>query len=890
MPNFPFPFNRRRVSRRRAKLTALTQVARFGAVGLPAALMLATPTVAHADIVGRLQITITDAETGKPVRGAVVTLTDTAGVSPNVQVVTDASGNALTPPLENRGWRLATTSQSYTGDTRVVTVAPDTTTIVPIKLSLEVKQGGVSRITVSPGNRAASDTQRNSNFIAKLPSTGNNPQSLPRLLITTPGFVQSTVNAVHPRGEHASTSIYIDGFLLPGVLQGRAGPQISPDIIQNADIITGGYAPEYGSETAAILNLTLKAGPITPFRELTLGYGDYGTYDQILTLGGQEGAPVSAGSLAKKFRYFLNIDHRSTSSALETPQPDNQTAHNYGEATTFFGNFDYLADPRNTFSLYVADSPATTEIGNRTGLGSFYSAVGQGYGFGGARNADGSEAGVSANSGLLGSGVDVLGSQQADHQNIFQDDENGFTDLNYRHTFNNNLTSLLSVGFNKSRLDIRNNNPSIDGNSFNSDGTLTTTDNSIEYNPTVLRKNTQTETSGSLTYAKDAHTYKAGFVAQDQIGDESYAFVSESQLALDALAAIQQGGPQLTPNGTFELDAGGNQVLDVLGNPVYLATPGAATPTVEVHRQGYYAAGYLQDTWNASRRLTINYGARLDSYGQRQSIGDSLSKVNEAYLGPRLNTAYLVTPDTTLRLIYDKMYTQPPLSEGSIVGRTLKPETFDLYETSLEKALTPGQSVKVDYYYKNVRNQDDTGLFIPYTQIGAYTTLQYQYASIHGLEFSYLLTPRGMDGSGLGGYLSYAHSHAAPGGLDQDGDPAPTVNDHDQADTLSLGVDYTLKSQAFAGADFYYGSGEASSVLAAINPSNSNVLSNGARINHNFLNLRFGSGPVLPNASSLQLDVDNVFNSVSVENFNSGFSGTRFQEGRRVMLSLTTKL
>ncbi len=147
-----------------------------------------------------------------------------------------------------------------------------------------------------------------------------------------------------------------------------------------------------------------------------------------------------------------------------------------------------------------------------------------------------------------------------------------------------------------------------------------------------------------------------------------------------------------------------------------------------------------------------------------------------------------------------------------------------------------------------------------------------------------------MDGSGLGGYFSYAHSHAAPGGLDQNGDPAPTVNDHDQTDTLSLGIDYTLKSQAFAGADFYYGSGEASSVLAAINPSNSNVLSNAQRISHNFLYLRCGSGPVLPNASSLQLDIDNVFNSVSVDNFNSGFSGTRFQEGRRVMLSLTTKL
>jgi hypothetical protein len=199
--------------------------------------------------------------------------------------------------------------------------------------------------------------------------------------------------------------------------------------------------------------------------------------------------------------------------------------------------------------------------------------------------------------------------------------------------------------------------------------------------------------------------------------------------------------------------------------------------------------------------------------------------------------------------------------------------------------LTPQQSLKYTYFYKSDSNQNDTGILIPYTQIGAYTTLQYQHASIHSQEVSYNLAPRG--NSGLGGYLAYTNSHARPGGLDQTGAPAPTVNDHDQRVTESLGVDYTFRSQNFIGADVLYGSGEASSVLAPIAPSNGNVLSNGNRIPHYQIDLRLGA-PHLAGQSGLELDIENLTNQRSVLNFNSGFSGTRFQQGQRILLRALT--
>ena len=856
-----------------------------------AAALLAAPALgifsasaAHADVFGRLRVVVRSAETGLPVRGARVTFHDLTGVRPDVPAVTDAQGAVLSPPLENHAWQVTAQLVTFVTDTRSVPVASDTTTDLDVRLVRNIIRG--YRIVAIHGNNTSDSTRRDSNFILKFPANAGNPQSLSRILITNPGFVQSSVNVVHPRGEHASTSIYINGFLLPGVLQGRAGQQINPNIIQSADVLTGGFAPEYGSELAAVLNLSLRSGPIKPFQTFSFDGGNYKTLDQEVTLGGQAGTALygsdSGGDTARRFRYLVDVSNRSTDNTLETPQPDNQTAHNHGLSTIALGNFDYLAGTNDQFTLTINSSPAHTQIANRTGLGDKYAPVGQDYGYGGARNADGTE--VGADPATVGGQTLALGSQQTAGQDIYQNDDNTFGLLNYRHGFRKGLTGLLSLGVNHSGLDIKNRNPSIDPTSVNTDGTLSVIDNSIEFNPTIQRVNTQKELAGSLTQASGAHTYKAGFIFDGQTGDEQYQFVPQSQLALDALNAVQSGGgPTLTPGGTPQMDGAGNPVLDALGNQVFLIDPNnTGTPTVSVHRSGYYNAGYLQDTWRTTRQLTINYGVRLDGYGQKQNLGTP--SVNQAYLSPRLNLAYALNGGTTFRASYNKLFTQPPLAQGAIVGTSLRPQLTNAYDASVEQRFGTTQTAKIAYYQKNDSNQNDTGLLIPYTQIGAYTTLQYQYATIQGVELSYDLAPR--NNIGLGGYAAFARSKARPGGLDQTGGAAPTVNDHDQRSTLSTGLSYTFKSQAFAGVDYYYGSGEASSVLAPIGASNSNVLNDGKRNSHSLVNLRLASPP-LAGYGGLELDIDNLFDRRDVLNFNSGFSGTRFQQGRRILLRAT---
>ncbi|MBV9848655.1 MAG: TonB-dependent receptor [Armatimonadetes bacterium] len=850
------------------------------------ALCLGANGIVHADVFGRLHFVVTDADTDKPLAGATITLHDPTNVRGDVPLTADAQGGVTSPPLEIHAWQAVTALKGYDPDTHTTVVAADTTTEVDVSLEKTEKV-----ITIA-GNRQLvkssqtnDSTNRGQTFLQTYPSTtpGGNPQDIKRIFNTTPGFVNSTVGADHPRGEHASTTFNFNGFLAPGALQGRAGPFINPNVFQNAEVQTGAYAPEYGSEVAAIVSASLRSGPITPLRSLTVQGGGYNTYFGDLTVGGQLGDPLEAGVTGpapRRFRYFLDFSDRYTDNALEPPQPDDQSAHNHGTAATAFGNLEYEFSPKDQVALILNDSPAQTQIANRTGLPGKYAPVGQGYGYGGARNADGSESGATPDPTVVGSQNIPLASQQGAGQDIYQKDENGFQFLNYRHTFNDQLTGLLSAGFSQSRLDLRNNNPSINLGSVDSTtGLLTTIDNSIEFNPNLTRDNSQRELAASLTLAQGPHTYKAGFVLDGQSGNESYQFVPQSQLALDALYAVDT---RLAPAGA--LAASG--ATDTLGNPVYLITPGASTPTLNVHRTGYYNAGYAQDTWRVTRRFTLNYGARLDSYYQKQSTqgyGDSTGSLT--YLSPRLNAAYAFTPATVGRLSYNKLFTQPPLSEGAILGTALRPETLDQYDASIEHQIGATQTVKLAYYYKNIRNQNDTGILIPYTQIGAYTTLQYQYASVHGIEVSYDLTPR--NNIGLGGYLAFSNSLAKPGGLDQTGLPAPIINDHDQRNTLSTGVSYTLPSQAYAALDYYFGSGEASSVLAPIAPSNTNVVNGGNRNTNQFLNVRLASPPkMIGGHAGLTLDVENVFNNLDVLNFNSGFSGTRFEQGRRVLLSV----
>lgn len=179
---------------------------------VPVGCLLAAPGIARADVIGRLHFIVTSRADKTPVAKATITLHDATGVRPDITLTTEADGTVTSPPLENHAWHITVNSVQYQIEERDITVAADTTT--DVEFTLGAIQTGTTTIRVARNlvktDKTSNSTTRSGSFFQTYPVTAGNDQSLSKALLTNPGFVQDSSNQAHPRGEHSSTSIYIN--------------------------------------------------------------------------------------------------------------------------------------------------------------------------------------------------------------------------------------------------------------------------------------------------------------------------------------------------------------------------------------------------------------------------------------------------------------------------------------------------------------------------------------------------------------------------------------------------------------------------------------------------------------------------------------------------------
>lgn len=857
--------------------------------------LLLPAAVAWAD--GQIRFKVINAKTKAPLPGAIIKIDPSPSEIDELQFSTASDGLVTTGDLSSGQRTFEITAivggVEYKKFKGRVSVVDDQVVDVEVPLDERgfedrIVRGKILRLNIDDTSQS---TFRDRKFFELFPLGVGNRQSLNKQLRSIPGMVYDSVNRVHARGEEGGLALYVDGFQVPNFLTGSTSQFLVPDAIETLTARTGGYSAEQSGGAGAVLDVRLRPtmspdsakpwGPQTAYR---VGMGEFGTNEGYLTVSRQRGAvPDRAGDIG----FFAALSRRTTGNFLEAPQPDRQSGvNNGGKSDSIFTKMEIRLNAKTEISSFFSIGSSKTGVANRTGLAAGFR-PNQGFGFGGA---DVSENYLQNQQG----GGQLLMEQQNAGNRVSQSDNSRMFVTQLRQEVSPSITGMVSMGYTQSRQFISNNSRFTPLANLPANG-------AIEYRPTVLQdfQSSQTQIDVTIQPPASKHKIKAGLISQSIDGGESMQFVPQSQQALQKMLNFS----------TF------------IGNRLQIQTLPEKVPVLFAARKSDYTSLYVQDSWVPKEDIRVNGGLRLENYKQIQSFSLGMP-VRAPFAGAsrtssgvslRLNTVYQfprslslsmgkigkrkgpgfkigASQPTLLRASFNQVFT-PALGQGSIgFGQNDTTLTFaapnraqmtDQVDISIERQLNR-QSIKLGTYTKKSRNAIGYQQMILGPQTLAYSTVDLGNTKASGFELTYEYNPRNFgqlpgnldEYKGLAGFLSLARgsSKRQVGGGYID-------NEFDQKSTITAGVGYTMPEGDQMSLSYYSGSGLASSVF-----------NGGGRQAISELNLRLASAPGrIGNGLGVELGIENLLNGRNVMNFNGSYAGTRFQQGRRWVLSVTGK-
>ena len=236
----------------------------------------------------------------------------------------------------------ATTDDSSSNGTSLAVPAPLKTVVVSA-VRLDAARAGIETQT------GASTYIINAQAIQAAPG-GDNVQ-LNDVILQAPDVAQDSFGQMHIRGEHNGLQYRLNGIILP---EGIAvfGQTLDPRLIQSMKLITGALPPEYGLDTAGIIDLTTKSGALDPHGAISLYGGSHGEIQPSIYDGGTVG----------KLTYFVTGDYLKSDLGIEAPDSSVTPLHDTTRQDHGFGYFDYLIDSDDRLSFIVATSRDRFEI------------------------------------------------------------------------------------------------------------------------------------------------------------------------------------------------------------------------------------------------------------------------------------------------------------------------------------------------------------------------------------------------------------------------------------------------------------------------------------------------------------------------------------------------
>jgi len=212
---------------------------------------------------------VVDSGTKAPVADVVVTAT-----SPSLQgeqvVITDATGLYRVPQLPPGTYTLRFEKESYRPYSRSgIEVAADRTLRLNVELLPEV--AGTETVTVvgtppvidvgssAVGTTIGTDFVRNM-AVSRPNGLGGANRSFDSLAATAPSAANDIYGVSISGSQSPENSYLIDGLSVNDPAYGVNGSPLTVEFIDEVNVITGGYMPEYGRTLGGALSATTKSG------------------------------------------------------------------------------------------------------------------------------------------------------------------------------------------------------------------------------------------------------------------------------------------------------------------------------------------------------------------------------------------------------------------------------------------------------------------------------------------------------------------------------------------------------------------------------------------------------------------------------------------------------
>jgi hypothetical protein len=226
---------------------------------VPLALLFAS--VASAQTTGNIIGVVTDAQSGKPVVGALVVATSPAQQGEQT-AVTDKAGGFRFQLLPPGDYKLATSFDGYKPAERAdLTVRVDKTiranlAMVPEAVTMEeqvVKTGTAPVINVGS---AESGTVVSREFLSNIPVS----RGFEGVAITAPTAQVDRYGISFAGASSPENGYLIDGMNVGDAAYGTLGTVVINNFVQEIDVKTGSFMPEYGFSTGGIVSMVSKSG------------------------------------------------------------------------------------------------------------------------------------------------------------------------------------------------------------------------------------------------------------------------------------------------------------------------------------------------------------------------------------------------------------------------------------------------------------------------------------------------------------------------------------------------------------------------------------------------------------------------------------------------------